>query len=73
MTANQDIWVDPTIRSIAQRVQAGPAQVIFRFAQHLGMLPLTGTTDPEHMTDDLKIDNFELTAEEVNQIEMIAV
>ena len=73
LTANQDMWVDPTIRSIAQRVQAGPAQVIFRFAQHVGMLPLTGTTNTEHMKEDLKIDNFELTPEEVSQIEMIAV
>jgi diketogulonate reductase-like aldo/keto reductase len=30
-----------------------PAQVVFRFAVDVGMLPLTGTTDPAHMRQDL--------------------
>ena len=44
LTANQDIFADPELRDITQRLETGPAQVIFRFAQQIGMLPLTGTT-----------------------------
>ena len=73
LTANQDVWIDPTIRSIAQRVGAGPAQVIFRFSQQIGMLPLTGTTDADHMKEYLRIEEFELTPEEVDHIEKIAM
>ncbi len=73
LTANQDIWADPDIQKIAQRLQTGPAQVIFRFAQQIGMLPLTGTTNQQHMKDDLAIEQFELSPEEVKRIEMIAV
>jgi len=46
-----------------------PAQIVFRFAQQVGMLPLTGTTDPRHMREDLAIGAFTLTADEVAMIE----
>jgi diketogulonate reductase-like aldo/keto reductase len=35
------------------------------------MLPLTGTTNRQHMTDDLAAERFSLTEEEVERIEMI--
>ncbi len=73
LTANQQLWADPEIRAIAERVQLGPAQVIFRFAQQIGMLPLTGTTNQEHMKEDLAIEPIQLSPEEVKAIEMIAV
>jgi diketogulonate reductase-like aldo/keto reductase len=43
--------------------------VILRFARQIGMLPLTGTTSPRHMRDDLAIDEFALAATEVSAIE----
>ena len=36
------------------------------------MLPLTGTTDPAHMREDLGIYDFELSAEDVRLMEDIA-
>ncbi|HMG22480.1 MAG TPA: aldo/keto reductase, partial [Kofleriaceae bacterium] len=56
-------------RAIAARHGRTPAQVIFRFARQVGMLPLTGTKSPQHMRDDLAIDEFELTADEVAAID----
>ena len=35
------------------------------------MLPLTGTTDADHMREDLDIHDFELTGEDVKVIENI--
>jgi diketogulonate reductase-like aldo/keto reductase len=73
LTANRDALADGAVRAICQRVGAGPAQVIFRFAMQIGMLPLTGTTSAQHMQEDLGSDRFDLTAEELRQIETIAL
>ncbi len=73
LTANREVFADPDIRAIAQRIGAGPAQVIFRFAMQIGMLPLTGTASEQHMKEDLAAEQFSLSAEEVQRIEMIAL
>jgi diketogulonate reductase-like aldo/keto reductase len=73
LTANRDVLVHPEIRLIARRLDAGPAQVIFRFAMQIGMLPLTGTTSEQHMKEDLQGEALTLTNEEVQRIETIAL
>jgi len=73
LTANQAVLVDPVIHAIAQRLGAGIAQVIFRFAMQIGMLPLTGTTNQRHMKEDLQAAQFTLSNEEVHGIETIAL
>jgi diketogulonate reductase-like aldo/keto reductase len=60
------------IHAIAQREGATFAQVVFRFAQAVGMLPLTGTTDSDHMRQDLACRALTLTPEEVRAIESLA-
>jgi diketogulonate reductase-like aldo/keto reductase len=73
LTANREVLVDREIRAIARRLGAGIAQVIFRFAMQIGMLPLTGTTSQQHMKDDLQSEQFTLSAEEIHRIETIAL
>jgi diketogulonate reductase-like aldo/keto reductase len=73
LTANREVLVDPEIHAIAQRVGAGPAQVIFRFAMQIGMLPLTGTTSQQHMQEDLAAKQLSLSAEDIQLIETIAL
>src|SRR6266403_63458 len=53
LTANPEVLQHPLVSRLAARLHATRPQVVFRFAQAVGMLPLTGTTDPEHMTQDL--------------------
>lgn len=72
LTANSEVLVDPVIQSIARRLNSGPAQIIFRFAMQIGMLPLTGTTNPQHMKLDLQAEQLALTDAEIQQIERIA-
>lgn len=55
MTANRHVLGHPGVAAIAGRRGWSPAQVIFRFALDTGMVPLTGTTDPAHMRDDLAV------------------
>ncbi|MDQ3765613.1 MAG: aldo/keto reductase [Actinomycetota bacterium] len=69
LTANERVIRSSLIHDIARRHQRSPAQVILRFALQLGMIALTGTTNPQHMADDLAVSEFTLTSTEVNAIE----
>ena len=73
LTANRDVFVDPAIRAMAETYGTGVAQVVFRFAMQIGMVPLTGTTNAQHMADDLRADRFTLTPDEVGRIESIGI
>ena len=39
----------------------------------VGMLPLTGTTNPQHMKDDLQAEQLTLTADDMRLIETIGM
>jgi len=73
LTANRRVLADPEIRTIAQRLGTGSAQIIFRFAMQIGMLPLTGTTSQQHMKEDLHAEQLALSTEEIQRIETIAL
>jgi len=65
LTANRSVLAHPKLTAIATRHGKTPAQVVFRFAQQVGMLPLTGTKDPVHMREDLAAESFNLDADEL--------
>jgi len=72
LTANfREIGV-ASIQEMAEKYQKTIPQIIFKFSRQIGMIPLTGTTNPEHMRLDLEIDDFQLTREELHHIETIA-
>jgi len=73
LTANREVFSDPAIRLMAQKYDTGVAQIVFRFAMQIGMVPLTGTTNTQHMAEDLQADRFTLTSEELERIETIGV
>ncbi len=73
LTANRDVLDHPEMVRIAHRHGRSAAQVVFRFALDAGMVPLTGTTDPGHMREDLEVYAFRLEPEEVERIERLAV
>ena len=53
-------------------MNATPAQVVFAFARAVGMLPLTGTSNAEHMKQDLASLTLTLPPELVQAIESMA-
>jgi diketogulonate reductase-like aldo/keto reductase len=69
LTANPQLFSEPDMINLAKRHRKTIAQVIFRFAQQVGMLPLTGTTDGSHMKEDLDSSTFQLAEDEVRLIE----
>lgn len=73
LTANVNELDDVAIDRITKRHGCTKAQAVFRFALQLGMIPLTGTSDPVHMKQDLSVYDFELNSVEMAMIENIAV
>ena len=73
LTANQRVLRAPVVARIAERLGRTVAQVVFRFAVQLGMIPLTGSTDPEHLRQDLAVRDFTLSNEEISTILEIGV
>lgn len=69
LTANLAELRSATFREIVTRHRRTPAQIVFRFALQTGILPLTGTTNPTHMHEDLAISDFDLPPEDVAKIE----
>lgn len=71
LTANREAMTHPELIRIAQRHGRTVSQIIFRFALESGMMPLTGTTDADHMREDLAVFDFRLSPEEVARIETL--
>jgi diketogulonate reductase-like aldo/keto reductase len=65
LTANRRELASPVVARIAARLGRTPAQVTFRFALQVGMIPLTGTSDPRHMDEDLASFDFRLDEDDV--------
>jgi len=68
LTANGRELRRPEVHAIAQEHGRTLEQVVFRFALQLGMIPLTGTTDPAHMAQDLEAYDFALSDAEVDTL-----
>lgn len=56
-----------SVRNIAKRLNKTPEQIIFKFSQIVGMIPLTGTTNENHMNLDISLD-FDLNTEDIDKI-----
>ena len=73
LTANRTELGGSVARGISHRTGRPIAQIVFRFCQLLGILPLTGTSQFEHMRLDLAADQLELSAADVSALENLSV
>ncbi len=71
LTGNREVMARPELVQIAKRHGRTVSQVVFRFAVDIGMLPLTGTTDADHMRMDLDVFDFHLEPQELQRIERL--
>jgi diketogulonate reductase-like aldo/keto reductase len=69
LTANPRALASPAVLGAARRTGKTPAQIVFRFALEVGMWPLTGSSSPTHLREDLECLSFSLEPEEVRAIE----
>ena len=72
LTANREVLGHPPLIDLAAKLNATAAQVVFSFARAVGMLPLTGTSNPEHMKQDLASLELTLPPDVVQAIESMA-
>ena len=72
LTANVGVLRHPGVAQLAAKNGVTQAQVVFSFARAIGILPLTGTSDPTHMRQDLASLQLTLPAEAVRIIESLA-
>jgi len=72
LTANQGVLTHPFIAGLAANSKATPAQIVFGFARSIGILPLTGTSNADHMKQDLASGNLELPSDVLSKIERMA-
>jgi len=73
LTANLRELSSSTISQLATRYGKSIPQIVFRFSQQIGMIPLTGSTSADHLALDLDIEDFELNEQELSQIENIGI
>ena len=71
LTANADVLRHRLLAGIAKHHEATPAQIVFRFAQAIGILPLTGTSGAAHMKQDLASSGISLSPDEVQALEAL--
>jgi len=71
LTANPHILKSREVLAMASKYEKTPAQVFFRFLMEIGIAPLTGTTNVEHMKQDLEVLDMQLTKEEVESIDKL--
>jgi diketogulonate reductase-like aldo/keto reductase len=71
LTANPHILSSEILIELASKYNREVTQIFYRFLNHINIVPLNGTTSTKHMIDDLKIMEFELLDEEINQIAIL--
>lgn len=63
------VWEGQVIGDLSKRLGKTPAQIIYRWAQQAGMLPLIGSTNRTHLSEALATSEFSLTESDMAQIE----
>jgi len=69
--AGGDLLADPTIDDIARRHARTPAQVVLRWHVQLGLVPIPKSSKPERLAENIDVFDFELSAEDMNEIEAL--
>ena len=68
LTANPHILASDIINELREKYNKTQAQIFYRYLTQIGITPLNGTTSQSHMNQDLSIFDFELTNEEIANI-----
>lgn len=71
LTANPYILGSEIVGILSQKYSKTPAQILYRYLNHARIVPLIGSTSQIHMDQDLAIFEFELKAEEIENITQI--
>lgn len=68
LTANPHILGSDNVIKLAIKYRKSEAQIFFAYLISQNIMPLTGTTSPEHMIEDLEVGELSLSMDEINRI-----
>ncbi|MFA6188117.1 MAG: aldo/keto reductase [Sulfuricurvum sp.] len=68
LTANPHILASQMVEALAQKYDKTHAQILYRYLNQVGIVPLIGSTSKQHMEEDLKIFEFELETVEIENL-----
>lgn len=71
LTANAHLLSSRVVQSLARQHGKTEAQILFRFLNQSGIVPLTGTCSEHHMQEDLGIFEFQLSSDECEGIDAL--
>jgi len=71
LTANPHLVMSEPVRNLAAKYGKTEAQVFYRALTQMGIVPLNGTTSPQHMEEDLGIFSFALAGEELEAVRLM--
>jgi diketogulonate reductase-like aldo/keto reductase len=71
LTANREELASAPMRELMQRTGRSAAELTFRFAIDVGMLPLTGTSSAQHLRLDLAVRDFRLERSDLEMLETL--
>ena len=65
------LFRDPTIAEIAKATGKTPAQIILRWEIQSGIVAIPGSSDEQHILENLDITDFELSIDEMSRINQL--
>lgn len=68
LTANPHLLESREFFALTQKYDKTEAQILYRYLNHIGIVPLIGSTSPEHIEQDLAIFEFELASDEIEAV-----
>jgi len=68
LTANPHILKSREFFALTQEYNKTEAQILYRYLNHVGIVPLIGSTSQHHIREDLDIFSFALKADEIRAI-----
>lgn len=68
LTANPHLLRSQTFRELAEKYGRDEVQILYRYLSQIGIVPLNGSTSQEHIKEDLRIFEFELSADEISTL-----
>lgn len=72
LTANPDVVMSVVVNGLAARYSCTAAEIVFAYVRTLSILPLTGTSDDQHMRQDLSSLNLKLDPAELKILKSFA-
>lgn len=64
----QTLFSDPTIMEIAEAHNKSSAQIVLRWHMQAGNIAIPGSSNPDHIQENIEIFDFELSEEEMDRI-----